>query len=177
VSLGSRHDSNERGVFVRTRKPSSRRLGLERLVDRAVPATLYVGTTGSDSNDGSSDSPWRTLQHAADQVGAGDTVIVRPGTYVGFDLRTDGTAANRIVFAAQPGAAITSRNILTDDGINLEGADYVTIEGFTINGIGRAGIRSVINTGVIIRSNSCDQNGRWGIFTGFSENILPWSST
>ena len=97
---------------------------------------------------------------------------MRPGNYVGFDLRTDGTAANRIVFSAEAGAAITTRNNRTDDGINLEGADYVTIEGFTINGIGRAGIRSVINTGVIIQNNSCDQNGRWGIFTGFSENIL-----
>ena len=30
----------------------------------------------------------------------------------------------------------------------------------------------MVNTGVIIQNNNCDQNGTWGIFTGFSDNIL-----
>src|SRR5262245_27414508 len=41
---------------------------------------------GSDSNPGSSAAPWATLQHAADRVTAGDTVIVRAGTYAGFNV-------------------------------------------------------------------------------------------
>ena len=47
----------------------------------------------------------------------------------------------------------------------------MTIEGFTVVGMPRAGIRSVTNEGVIIRNNRCDQNGKWGILTGFSENV------
>ena len=34
----------------------------------------------------------RALQHAADNVGPGDYVIVQPGKYWGFNLTTDGKA-------------------------------------------------------------------------------------
>jgi len=46
------------------------------------------------------------------------------------------------------------------------------IEGFTVTGVPRAGIRSVVNHHVIIRGNTGDLNGRWGILTGFSDDIL-----
>jgi parallel beta-helix repeat protein len=149
------------------------RCGLfERLEQRLALATYHVSTEGSDSNAGSIEAPWATLQRAADVVNAGDTVLVDAGTYSGFDLRRDGTAANRITFSAEPGVVVNVRNERTPDGINLEGADYVTIEGFTVVEVPRAGIRSVVNDGVILRNNRCDANGRWGILTGFSENIL-----
>jgi parallel beta-helix repeat protein len=145
---------------------------IERLEERLALSTYYVSNQGSDNQDGSASAPWATLQKAADTVIAGDTVIVRAGTYVGFDLRRDGTAASRITFSAEAGVTINQRNVRTPDGINLEGADYVTIQGFTVVGTPRAGIRSVTNDGVIIRNNRCDQNGSWGILTGFSENVL-----
>ena len=44
-------------------------------------ASFYVSTTGNDSNSGTIDSPWRTIQHAANSVQAGDTVYVRGGVY------------------------------------------------------------------------------------------------
>ncbi|MBC7855303.1 MAG: right-handed parallel beta-helix repeat-containing protein [Pirellulaceae bacterium] len=157
---------------MRRSSPTKRVLSFESLEIRLALATFYVSTAGSDSQAGSTAAPWQTLQKAANSVQAGDTVIVRPGNYVGFDLRTDGTASGRIIFKAEAGAAITSRNAVTADGINLEGADYVTIEGFTINGMPRAGIRSVTNHHVTIRGNSLDNNSRWGIFTGFSDDLL-----
>jgi parallel beta-helix repeat protein len=147
------------------------RLHFETLEPRLALAALYVATNGNDSNSGSADDPWLTLQKAANSVRAGDTVVVRPGEYAGFDLRRDGTTADRIIFAAQPGVVINSPNSRTPDGINLEGADYVTIDGFTVVGMPRTGIRSVTNHGVILRNNRCDQNGRWGILTGFSEDV------
>jgi hypothetical protein len=127
---------------------------------------------GSDSNDGSMAHPWATLQHAADTVAAGDTVMVRIGSYAGFQLETSGTAGHEIVFSANPGATITSDNATTPDGINLEGASYVRIEGFTVNGRTRAGIRAVTCQHDTIRGNRTDQNGRWGIFTGFCDDLL-----
>lgn len=151
---------------------AARRLRLEQLESRLALATLFVSTAGSDSNAGTEASPWRTLQHAANQVSAGDTVNVKAGNYVGFHLTEDGTAANRIVFSAEAGVNITQRNATTPDGINLEGADYVTIDGFTVNGMPRTGIRSVLNHHVILRNNHCDQNAKWGILTGFSDDIL-----
>ncbi len=44
-------------------------------------ATFYVATDGSDSNPGSASAPFRTLQQAANTAFAGDTVVVRDGTY------------------------------------------------------------------------------------------------
>jgi hypothetical protein len=153
------------------------RLVVEPLEPRDVPATFYVAPAGTDATPGgSSAAPWRTLQYAADRVQAGDTVVVRAGNYAGFDLRTDGTAAAPITFRAEPNARITSRNPRTADGINLEGADYVVIDGFAVDNAGgsitRAGIRSVTNRNVTIRNNSADRCGTWGILTGFSEDVL-----
>ena len=147
-------------------------LRCESLEARRALTTLFVSPIGNDDGLGSSGDPWKTLQHAADNVSAGDTVVVAAGQYAGFDLSTSGTENNRIVFAAQPGALINQPNQRTPDGINLEGASYVTIQGFDVTMVPRAGIRSVINQGVIVRDNRTFDNGRWGIFTGFSEDIL-----
>ena len=150
---------------------AARRLRFEGLESRLALATLYVSPLGSDAGNGSETAPWKTLQKAADSVAAGDTVIVRSGNYAGFHLTRDGTAASPITFRADAGVLINARNSVTPDGINLEGADYVTIEGFTVNGMPRAGIRSVINHHATIRNNRTDANGVWGIFTGFSADV------
>jgi parallel beta-helix repeat protein len=142
-----------------------------------TPTTWYVSATGNDANAGSATAPWKTLQKAADSVQAGDTVIVKAGNYVGFDLRTDGTADKRITFRGESGAAITTRNAATPDGINLEGADYVTIEGFAVNGMERAGIRSVENNNVVLRNNTANANTGWGILTAFSDDLLIEGNT
>src|SRR5690349_5110339 len=94
-------------------------------------AQYFVSTTGSDTAAGTSDAPWRTLQRAANIVGPGDKVTVRQGNYTGFYLDTSGTAAAPIEFFAEPGVLINQRNATTPDGINLEGASYVVIDGFS----------------------------------------------
>lgn len=56
---------------------------------------------GSDSNLGTADMPFRTIQKAADSVVAGDTVIIEDGTYYEtVTLRTSGTKDKPIVFKA-----------------------------------------------------------------------------
>ena len=153
-----------------------RRLCLESLDARDLPSTYYVSPVGSDAAAGSVQRPWKTLQKAANAVAAGDQVIVRAGTYTGFNLTTPGTAAARITFSADPGVTINAPNASGPqagrDGINVEGADYAVIEGFNVIGMPRAGIRVVVDTNVIVRNNTCDNNGTWGIFTGFAENVL-----
>ena len=45
---------------------------------------LHVATTGDDATgDGSSNAPWRTISHAAEQALPGSNVVVAPGSYVG----------------------------------------------------------------------------------------------
>src|SRR3954469_16097331 len=90
-------------------------------------SAYYVAIGGDDTATGTIDAPWRTLQHAADVVRAGDVVTVRAGHYKGFDLRTSGTEKKPILFRAEVGVVIDQRNTKTADGINLEGASFVTI--------------------------------------------------
>jgi parallel beta-helix repeat protein len=151
---------------------------LEQLESREVPATYYVAPTGADSAVGDSTNPWQTLQHAAAVVQAGDTVVVRAGTYAGFQITTSGTAANPIVFDADPGVLVNDRHPAVSayaGAINLEGASHVVIDGFTVTmatyGTVRSSIRSVANTGAVIRNNVIDNASWWGIFTGFSEDV------
>ncbi|HEY2253796.1 MAG TPA: hypothetical protein VGH74_22130, partial [Planctomycetaceae bacterium] len=91
----------------------------------------YVAATGSDAADGSSARPWHTLQHAADRVNAGTTVHVRAGRYAGFQLTRSGMQDRPITFHAEKGAVIDTPHP-GEDGINLEGACYVVIEGFEV---------------------------------------------
>jgi hypothetical protein len=127
-----------------------RRLCLEQLETRLAPATFYVAPGGSDSAGGSADHPCQTLQKAANVVNPGDTVIVRAGNYIGFDLR-NGQPASRV--RRRPGSVHHRAQLQNARRINLEGADYVTIEGFTVNNMPRAGIRSVLNHDLLIEGN------------------------
>jgi len=75
----------------------------------AVPITAegnvyYVAKNGSDKNPGTSDLPWLTIQHAAKTMVAGDTVLIRKGTY-NEHVHTvhSGNAKGYIVFSAYPG--------------------------------------------------------------------------
>ena len=106
-----------------------------------------IANEGDDAANGSSATPWQTLQYAASQVDAGDGVIVRAGTYDGFIMGWDspgsglfgtnsGTAQSPITFRAEPGVIINARNVQTNDGINLEGANFIVIEGF--GGLGQS---------------------------------------
>lgn len=144
-------------------------------------ADYYVDLAGDDANAGSAAAPWRTLQHAAGAVGPGDRVTVRPGDYAGFHLTTSGTAGSPIEFLAEPGVLISATNPVTNDGINLEGASHVVIDGFEVVGMPRAGVRSVgpfVNSQqafaefVTIRDVTSRDNGKWGILTGFVNDLL-----
>lgn len=138
----------------------------------ALAATYWVAPGGSDSAAGSQAAPWATLQKAADTVSAGDTVHVAAGDYVGFDLRTSGTSGSPIRFLAETGVSIVTRNPVTADGINLEGASWVEVAGFTVVGMPRNGIRAVTAHHVTIRDNGAFDNFERGILTGFVDDLL-----
>lgn len=138
-------------------------------------ATYHVANAGNNSNSGQSlADAWATIQHGADVAMAGDTVLVHPGNYQGFAaMDNSGTSTAPIVFlAAGPGVNITSpcgyNNL---DGINVEGVNWVVVEGFTVNDMPRTGIRTVLSDHVTIRYNSCHSNYKWGILTGFAEHV------
>ncbi|HJT99231.1 MAG TPA: right-handed parallel beta-helix repeat-containing protein [Rhodanobacteraceae bacterium] len=142
----------------------------------AIAETYYVAPppAGDDDHPGTLASPWATLQHAADTIGPGDIVQVRDGEYAGGYFDTSGSAELPIVLENYPGESpsIVEDNPTTPDGINLEGVSYMTVQGFTIVGRTRTGIRAVLGDHVTIRGNVLDANGFWGILTGFCDDLL-----
>ena len=143
----------------------------------AAAAEYFVDPNGSDAASGNDGAPWLTLQHAANQVGPGDRVVVRAGNYAGFHLTTGGTAGSAIEFFAEPGVIVTQPNGTTPDGINLEGASHVILDGFAVTNMPRAGVRAVGSVSshsefVTIRNLWAVDNFRWGIFTGFVDDLL-----
>lgn len=68
----------------------------------------FISTTGSDSNPGTANSPFRTIQKAADKMVAGDTCTVLEGTYREWvKPRQGGTSEDlRILYRAAPGQKV-----------------------------------------------------------------------
>ncbi len=102
-------------------------------------ATYYISPTGSDSNNGSSGSPWKTLSKACSTISGGDTVIVRDGTYSGSsnkisNLPSGSSGSYTIIKAENDGGAVLSG---ISQFINLTSDSYIQIEGFTLkDGLG-----------------------------------------
>jgi parallel beta-helix repeat protein len=149
------------------------------LLSPAPAAQYVVAPNGNDLAPGTAAAPWKTLQHAAEQVVHGDFVTVKPGNYAGFHLETSGEEGSPISFFAEPGVLVNQPNpIRTDHGINLENASWVTVDGFAVTGMPQAGIRSVGFDGdefashVTIRNSRSYNNGKWGILTGFVNDLL-----
>jgi parallel beta-helix repeat protein len=147
------------------------------LAASAQADTYYVAPppAGSNANPGTIAQPWATLQHAADTVQPGDTVLVRGGDYAGAEFTTSGTALAPIVLAAYPGETprvVSDISVQRPHGINLEGASYMTVDGFRVDNRTRAGIRAVLCEHVTIRNNRLDMNGYWGILTGSCDDLL-----
>ena len=74
-------------------------------VSLAAGNTYYVDQNhllANDFNPGTEELPWLTIQHAADTVQAGDTVIVREGAYSErVTVQVSGTGTARIVFSVK----------------------------------------------------------------------------
>jgi len=156
----------------------------------AQGATYYVATTGSDSNPGSSASPWRNPQKCAGSpVRAGDTCIVRSGTYTDSDRNgvvvyvnsnsAAGTSSQPITIKSEvrQGAVITVPSTHSNNFGFYVTKPYYIIDGFNISGGNKAGsgTHGIIlysgASGMIVRSNTIHHIGRAvcsnsGVFTG-----------
>ncbi len=142
-------------------------------------ADYWVGPRGRDlSGSGGQRRPWATLQFAADRVKAGDTVHVLDGDYTGFYLSRGGDVRSPIRFIAEgQSVRITRRNQKTLDGINIEGADHVVVDGFVIDEMPRNGIRFTHSAQSTIRRIRADHNRNCGVFTSFCDDILIEGNT
>ena len=71
-------------------------------------ATLYVATTGDDTNgNGSQVAPYSTIQKAVDSASNGDAILVLPGTYAGSGNREINTLGKLITIQSSDGPLLT----------------------------------------------------------------------
>jgi hypothetical protein len=111
--------------------------------------TFYIDSnTGDDANSGTRNKPFATFSRATAYLHAGDTLIVRGGTYHEWVQlnRRDGTPSRPIVITAYPGETpiIDGQNALPGNGnyglVQIT-AKYYYVAGLTIrnsNGLGAA---------------------------------------
>jgi hypothetical protein len=119
-------------------------------VQAEAQTTYYVSPTGSDSNSGSSSSPWLTPAHSSSVAAAGDTVIFENGTYEipaggsngDWHISTGGKSGSPITYKAQNKWQAKLVGTGMGDGSTIIGVSgsYVTIEGFDITGTDANGI-------------------------------------
>ncbi|MEI8063206.1 MAG: NosD domain-containing protein [Verrucomicrobiota bacterium] len=159
-------------------------------VNVAAPAVVvdnhrYVAPNGLDTDAGTQDKPWRTIQHAAEQAKPGDIVVVRAGIYEPFHTMRSGTAEKPIIFQAEanvivgpPGGlrpsektAKTLAELYRLDNIHVRFCDYIIIEGFQVQRAARCGICVVDSRGVVLRNNIVSDARVFGILTGFAVEV------
>ena len=73
----------------------------------AFSETYFVSVSGNDNGAGTMAAPWRTIQHGADGLKPGDTLVVEAGVYrEHIELTHGGSATSPIAITAQKGAHV-----------------------------------------------------------------------
>lgn len=93
--------------------------------------------TGDDANDGSEAAPWRTLQHAADTVAPGTTVLVDASADYegGLELHRSGAPGAYIIFAPVDREQMPRLVGAPDRTATVDiDASYIVFEGFEVTG-------------------------------------------
>ncbi len=100
-------------------------------------ATYYIdGSNGSDSNPGTIASPWKTISKANTTLRAGDTVLIKAGTYSPQQINPSNSGSS--------GKYITYQNYNDDQviisnksyGYFLENVNYIQIDSIRFDDIG-----------------------------------------
>ena len=147
------------------------------VADEVPAGALFVSSSGSDSNAGTSESPWRTLGRALQSVSPGDTVVVRAGTYGARGQRllvgVSGTASAPITIMGDPAGPLPtvlgfvriSGNHLRLRSLLFDGPTGQVLTPTTVNPLGEEVQIAVYGDDIEI-ANSEIRNNLWhaGIF-------------
>jgi parallel beta-helix repeat protein len=146
----------------------------------ANASNFYVATSGNDNNAGDQNHPWRTLQHAVDTIGNGDTILVETGTYVGCRIGSSGQAGAVRTLRADIGAAVlingpgsANRHTSNLELENFNGTiSYWVIDGFEVANAPRYGIDLRDTDHITVQNCYVHNSTVTGIFLAFCYHPL-----
>ena len=155
---------------------------------------FYIAPGGSNGNSGTIGSPWETFDFAIDQLGPGDTLFVRGGTYnlssrVRLQGGDGGSAGNPVNIWAYESNGIMEEPILDFSGMGASwgsssgrgvqidsGVDWLHIKGLTIQNARDNGLYSESDNSIFERMTT-RWNGDSGLqLDGPSSNNLILNS-
>jgi parallel beta-helix repeat protein len=156
------------------------RLRLETLEARLVPSTFYVAPTGNDHGAGTSQAPWRTLQHAVDAIAPGDAIRVESGTYAGCRIGHSGQAGAVCTLEADAGAQVVintpgpANQHNSDVEVELFGGtvSYWVLSGLEVANSPNEGIDVRGTTFITVQNCYVHDSTLTGIFLAYSDNAL-----
>jgi hypothetical protein len=159
---------------------------------QAAGATYYISPSGSDSSSGSTSSPWRTFGSALPRLRAGDSLLLKDGTYTLFTtgmitincaIHANGTPSNPITVRAENErrAFLSSNGLMRPISVvNCSSWDisgiYVRSDDAVIGGIGGLiGIyysnHITIRRMLLVHPNGCINDHVVTVFAG-SNNLI-----
>jgi len=110
----------------------------------AHAATYYVATTGNDSNAGTEAAPFKTIARGSQAIAAGDTMLIRGGTYNetmlhsqnGFKFTNGISVSARTRYSAYPGEKVIISPATKVPMLLYFDTDssYIEVNGITFNG-------------------------------------------
>ncbi|MBW8003700.1 MAG: DUF1565 domain-containing protein [Planctomycetes bacterium] len=145
--------------------------------------TFYVAPNGHDTNPGTLQKPWRTIQKASDSLKPGDTILIRAGTYREQVIPgRSGRNGNYIEYRAYPGDRVTidGRDISLPEWesglIHIEEVSYIRVVGLRIINAGphenSCGIYVDNSSHIVIEKNYTYNTVSSGIGVWNSSNII-----
>ena len=132
------------------------------IVSSSPPPTLYVDKANpecADAGPGSSTQPFCTITQGVNRAVAGNTVVVRSGTYSEYvKVTKSGASTQPIVIQAEPGAQVVVRGQFR--GFEIVGRSWITIQGFTVSDTASYGIYASNSSNIVIADNHVTRAGQ-----------------
>jgi parallel beta-helix repeat protein len=136
---------------------------------KVVTPMLYVAGNGSDANPGTLARPLRTIGRAAAIAEPGTTVLIRGGTYAGFDVTRSG-----ITFQSYPGETATVTDSSRDDVIQFTGVTSGAVRNLVVHGSTvqyGSGIKVKDSAGVTVADSTIRDNRTFGVVIVRSSHV------
>jgi parallel beta-helix repeat protein len=156
-----------------------------------INRTFYVAKTGNDNNPGTLTKPFATINAVFRRItdlGAGDRILVSPGTYnEAVNVKAGGSAAGNLMLVSKVRGGAKIRSPASSYSAIAIEKNYVTIDGFDVQsgGTGHGIEASWLNGGsngsgphhITVINNTSHNNAGSGISLAYGDYYLVENNT